>query len=49
MNGSAKSSVSSNRRYKAELQLEAQYFTIKVKKQNYLGKPAIAIYINDAT
>lgn len=26
-----------------------RYFAIKVKKQNYLGKPTIAVYVSDAT
>ena len=28
---------------------ENRYFAIKVKKQNYLGKPTIAVYVSDAT
>jgi len=30
-------------------ELENRFFAIKVKKQTYMGKPAIAIYLSDTT
>lgn len=30
-------------------ELENRFFAIKVKQQNYFGKPAIAVYMNDTT
>ena len=31
------------------MQINNKFFKIKIKKQNYLGKPAIAIYISHVT
>ena len=31
------------------LEIKNKFVSIKVKKQNYLGKPAVAIYMNDYT
>ena len=31
------------------LELLNEFFTIKIKKQIYLGKPAIAVYVSNVT
>ena len=36
-------------RGEAAQSVETMFYTIKVKQQTYLGKPAIAIYINEVT
>ena len=33
----------------SSLELQNEFFTIKIKKQVYLGKPAIAIYVSHVT
>ena len=33
----------------SSLELQNEFFTIKIKKQIYLGKPAIAIYVSHVT
>ena len=32
-----------------KMELKNEFFMIKIKKQNYLGKPAIAMYMGDVT
>ena len=44
-----RSTYSSRSRSQSKLEIESKFFKIKVKRQMYVGKPAIAIFMSDYT